>query len=75
MDPIWNCALGVCCPAFSERQYKAIATLLAREGMNAADAFKAAPFIAKVFDLAPKDSLKAFKEAIVMLAKGPDYKP
>lgn len=74
MDPIWNCALAVCCPPFSEQRYRAIATLLSRDGMNVDEALVAAPYIARVFDLAPKGMLSEYQTAIAQLARGGDYK-
>lgn len=71
MDPIYNCILAVCCPEDSPEQLAALTRFL--ESNGATNAEGAAMVILKHFDLAPKDSLRALKDAISELARGANY--
>ncbi len=73
MDPIWNCATAVCCPPESPLRYSAIAVLLVRAGCDRTAAIACAPYVAKVFDLAPKGSLELYQRLIGEMAKAPHW--
>lgn len=70
-DPVC-CILAVCCPGGSERQRETLAEGLIAAGdyIEPKAARACADWILDHFDLAPKDSLAAFKGEIVRLAKG-----
>jgi hypothetical protein len=64
------CILGVCCPPGSAAQRKALAKELASGANIDADAAaRVADLILDHFDLAPQDSLRAFKAEIVRHAQ------
>ncbi len=70
MDPLYNCALLVCCPPESEESTKAVAVLLMKiGGLDEETARKAAPAVQKTFDLMPPGTTQALKDAIAALAK------
>ncbi len=76
MDPLYNCAMLICCPpealTVSDKSLKATADLLVKYGgLSEALAKEAAPAIHKTFDLAPKGSLQPFIQMIVALSKQP----
>lgn len=73
-DPVYNCALLICCPPASARAEAATAQILIDAGCEKKAAEEAAPYIHKCFDLAPQGSLQAFKDAIAAYARGADYK-
>lgn len=62
-DPVICCVLGICCPDGSERQREELAAFL--DGNR-----ELADRVLNTFDLAPKDSLGAFKSIIARLVKG-----
>jgi len=70
MDPLYNCALLICCPPESDESQKAIAVLLMKiGGLDEETARKAAPAVQKTFDLAPPGALQTLKDAIAALAR------
>lgn len=73
MDPIYNCVLGICCPPGSPEQMDALIKFLVGNGVDADAADTAAKVILAHFDLAPKDTLQPFKDAVAELARGQNY--
>lgn len=71
MDPYINCLLSICCPP--ERQMEVMTKLLTEQGVDALAAESAAKVICAHFDLAPKDTLQPFIQAIAKLARGANY--
>lgn len=64
------CILGVCCPAQSQEQRKALAEEMVNDlGCDPAEARKIADWVIDNFDLAPVGSLATYRDAIVKLAK------
>ena len=72
MDEYINCLLSICCPP--ERQVSVMAKFLTEQGCDALAAESAAKIVCASFDLAPKDTLQPFIQAIAKLARGEDYK-
>lgn len=65
------CILGVCCPPNSLEQEQALADALVKDGACETEhAPKAAKWVLKHFDLAPKGSLVEFKATIARMARG-----
>lgn len=64
------CILGVCCPARSDEQRKALSEEMVNDlGCNQNEARKFADWVIDNFDLAPVGSLDAYRDAIVKFAK------
>ena len=67
-----NCILGVCCPPDGEEQIAALAEEIAaatgwsaqKDEKSEGNAYTAARWVLENFDLAPKGSLQAFKDAV-----------
>ena len=70
-DQVQNCVLEVFCGG-DDRQERALARLI-RHDLDTITAETVAHWIATHYDLAPKNSLYAFKQEIARLAKGPAY--
>ncbi len=71
-DPIMNCVLEVCCGA-AKSEVALAKAMVDAEVCDTAHALKCAAWIYEYFDLAPKDSLKAFKAEVTRLARQPRY--
>ena len=67
-----NCILGVCCDA-QKRRYALAEKIEHDLHLSEHDAKRVADWINDHYDLAPKDSLVAFKDAIAALARGNPY--
>ncbi|HZO51200.1 MAG TPA: hypothetical protein VFB63_00720 [Bryobacteraceae bacterium] len=74
-DTQQNCILEVCCGGPNSKQVKALTEVAehALVFLSHEEAADVAEWIARNWDLAPKGSLYAFKQAIAKLAKGPAY--
>ena len=70
-----NCILEVCCGGANSKQVHALTEVAmhALDFLSHEEAEAVADWIARNWDLAPKGSLYAFKQAIAKLAKGPVY--
>lgn len=71
-----NCVLEVCCGGEHSKQVEALTEVAAHAlpFLSSAEAHGVADWIARNWDLAPKGTLYAFKQAIATLARGPAYK-
>jgi len=74
-DQQQNCILEVCCGGPNSKQVKALTDVAehALPFLSHEQAGEVAEWIARNWDLAPKGTLYAFKQAIAKLAKGPAY--
>jgi hypothetical protein len=74
-DTQQNCILEVCCGGADSKQVEALAEVAEHEfpWMSHGQAEQVASWIARDWDLAPKGTLYAFKQAIAKYAKGPAY--
>jgi len=74
-DTQQNCILEVCCGGANSKQVKALAEVAAHAlpFLSPEQAGEVADWIARNWDLAPKGTLYAFKQAIAKLARGPAY--
>jgi hypothetical protein len=70
-----NCILEVCCGGANSKQVEALTEVAEHEfpWMTHEQATQVAEWVCRNWDLAPKGSLYAFKQAIAKLAKGPAY--
>ena len=70
-----NCILEVCCGGATSKQVEALTEVAAHEfpWMTPGQAKQVAEWVCRNWDLAPKGTLYAFKQAIARLAKGPAY--
>lgn len=70
-----NCILEVCCGGPNSKQVHALTEVAshALPFLSLDEARQVAEWIARNWDLAPKGTLYAFKQAIAKLAKGPAY--
>lgn len=70
-----NCVLEVCCGGANSKQVQALTEVAehALPFLSHAEAGEVADWVARNWDLAPKGTLYAFKQAIAKLAKGPAY--
>lgn len=67
-----NCILGICCPPGSEQSVKALAEEIEKvfgwpshkDEKSEGNAHAVAAWVLENFDLAPKGSLQAFKDAV-----------
>lgn len=74
-DTQQNCILEVCCGGADSKQVEAL-TEVAKHALPflaPGQAQQVAEWIARNWDLAPKGTLYAFKQAIATYAKGPTY--
>jgi len=74
-DSQQNCILEVCCGGPNSKQVEALTEVAehAIHSLTHEQATEVAEWIARNWDLAPKGSLYAFKQAIAKYAKGPAY--
>lgn len=74
-DAQQNCALEICCGGADSKQVKALTDIAhhALPFLSHEEANEVADWIARNWDLAPKGTLYAFKQAIAKLAKGSTY--
>ena len=74
-DQQQNCILEVCCGGEGSKQVYAMTEVAehALPFLSHGQAQQVAEWIARNWDLAPKGTLYAFKQAIAKLAKGPAY--
>ena len=74
-DTQQNCILEVCCGGANSKQKEALTDVAkhALPFLSQSEAMEVADWIVRNWDLAPKGSLYAFKQAIAKLAKGPAY--
>lgn len=74
-DQQQNCVLEICCGGANSKQVHALTEVAehALSFLSHDEAHDVADWIARNWDLAPKGTLYAFKQAIAKLAKGPAY--
>ena len=74
-DTQQNCILEICCGGPNSKQVEALTEVAehAIHSLTHEQATEVAEWIARNWDLAPKGSLYAFKQAIAKYAKGPAY--
>ena len=74
-DQQQNCILEVCCGGADSKQVQALTEVAmhALPFLNESEASEVADWIARNWDLAPKNSLYEFKKAIAKLARGANY--
>ena len=74
-DAQQNCILEVCCGGANSKQVQALTEVAehALPFLSHGQAQQVADWIARNWDLAPKGTLYAFKQAIAKYAKGPAY--
>jgi hypothetical protein len=74
-DQQQNCILEVCCGGANSKQVHALTEVAAHAlpFLSPEQAVEVAEWIARNWDLAPKGTLYAFKQAIAKYAKGPAY--
>ena len=65
------CILGVCCPAGSVAQRRALEDEMIADGADPAAAKKMAKWVLTHFDLAPVGTLGPFRSAIMKMARKP----
>lgn len=75
LEPEYCCILLVCCGGHGERRAKAALStkLQADAGLDTVAADKAAAWILDTFDLAPKDALNPYREAVAEMAREYPY--
>jgi len=74
-DQLQNCILCICCDGADGKQQQALAEVAehALPFLSHEQASEVADWIARNWDLAPKNSLYEFKKAIAKLARGANY--
>ena len=70
-----NCVLEICCGGVNSKQVQALTQVVQHAFPWAThdQAGEIADWVCRNWDLAPKGTLYAFKQAIATLAKGPAY--